>query len=896
MVLHAALAVLLNRLGSGTDTLIGTPVASRTDQALDDLVGFFVNTLVLRTDLSGNPTFAEVLHRVRETDLGAFAHQDVPFDMLVEDLAPDRLAAQQPLFQVMLVLQPTAAAQPLDLDVARFDLTLNVFEQDAGMRCVLEYATDVFDPATAESIADRFFRVLVAAVSDPDRPIGEIDVLTPLERDLLLEEWTGTAADVPDVTVPELFAAQVARTPDATAVVAGTAEVRYAELAGRVNQLARLLIAHGVGPEAAVAVQLSRSVEQLTAVLAVWAAGGVYLPVDPNHPAERIAFVHADARPAVVVDEAFLATADLDRFDRAPLTPSLTPDHPAYVIYTSGSTGAPKGVLLTHRNAVNVAVDHIRELELGPGCRALQTVPTSFDPFVLDVVMTLASGATLVLAEEQPLGADLEALIDEQGITHLNGVPSVMNTLSGRDLPSLRVLMCGGETLPSDLVRRWAHRVRFYNVYGPTEAGITASRTEPLQPGTQLTIGRPLGNVRAYVLDESLRPVPVGVPGELYLAGAGLGRGYPHRPGLTAQRFVANPFGGGERMYRTGDLARWRRDGQLDFLGRMDDQVKLRGFRIELGEIEAALPGQAVVVLREDRLVAYTTEPVDQAALRAVLPEYMVPSAYVVLDELPLTPNGKVDKKALPAPELSAIRSREPRNALEEIASGLFADVLGLPMVGVDDDFFALGGHSLLATRLVSRARATLGVELSVRDVFEARTPARLATARLATARERQRPALAPVERPERVPLSFAQERLWFLHQLEGPSSTYNMPFVVRLSGVLDGPALEAALADVVARHESLRTGFVVEDDGPHQVVLQGAAACPLLTVVACGEAGLAGALAGAVGYRLDLCREVPVRSWLSEVPSREWVLWVLMHDIAGEGWSMGPVDRKRGV
>ncbi|WIN00886.1 amino acid adenylation domain-containing protein [Actinoplanes oblitus] len=874
MVLHAAMAVLLNRLGAGADLPIGTPVAGRSDAALEELVGFFVNTVVLRTDVSGNPAFTELLSRVRSTDLDAYAHQDLPFDVLVEELAPDRSAARQPLFQVMLVLQPTAVAEPLDLGVSRFDLTLNVREQDAGLACVLEYATDVFDTATAEAIADRLVRVLTAVAERPERRIATIDVLLPAERKLLTE-WNDTAAEVPDATVPELIAAQAAATPSAVAVVAGADQLSYAELTGRANRLARLLIRRGVGPDTIVEVRLPRSVRQVVAVLAVWSAGGAYLPVNPAHPAERIAATHADARPVVVLDEEFLAAADLAGYDDAPLPRSVAFGHRAYVIYTSGSTGTPNGVQLTHRNALNVTADNIRGLELGPGCRVLQWVATTFDPAVLDLMMTLASGATLVLADGQPLGADLARLIDEQRITHLHGVPSMLETLTGAELPSLRVLLSGGEALPPDQVRRWAHRVRFLNAYGPTEAGIEATRTGPLRADAPITIGRPISNVRVHVLDDQLQPVPAGVTGELYLSGPGLARGYLNRPGLTASRFVASPFQAGERMYRTGDLVRWRAEGQLDFLGRADDQVKLRGFRIELGEIEAALPGHGVVVLRDDRLVAYTTEPVDRARLRERLPEHLVPSAFVLLDELPMTPNGKVDKRALPAPELPVTEHREPRTVLEEIICSLVAGVLGLPAAGADDDFFDLGGHSLLATKLVTRLRAALATDVSVRDVFQARTPAGIAAV-VEAARGRVRPALVPRSSGE-VPLSPVQERLWFLFQLDGPSPAYNMPFAIRVDGDVDVEALAAAWSDVVARHPVLRT---VIAEGPVQRVLDD-------TTVVLHSAGIE----SAAEYRFDLSAEVPLRVWW-----RDGVLVVVIHHIAADGWSMGPLLRDLSV
>ncbi|HJX22679.1 MAG TPA: amino acid adenylation domain-containing protein, partial [Steroidobacteraceae bacterium] len=594
----------------------------------------------------------------------------------------------------------------------------------------------------------------------------------------------------------------------------------------------------------------------------------------------------------------------------APVT-SLAPQHPAYVIYTSGSTGTPKGVAVTHSGFPNLAAAHIDRLAITPGARVLQFASLSFDAAVSEIVTVFASGAALVLPAAERSSNALAHLIREQGVTHALLPPVVV-----ADLPEslgLMGLLVGGESCAPDLVARWSRGRRMINAYGPTETTVCATMSDALAGAIVPPIGRPIWNTRVYVLDGGLEPVPAGVSGELYIAGAGLARGYVGRAGLTAERFVADPFGvAGSRMYRTGDLARWRGDGVLEFLGRADAQVKVRGFRIEPGEIEAALVrhgdvAQAAVIAREDgpggkRLVGYVVAAGDAAPDAAVLrahlgqslPEHMVPSAFVVLDRLPLTPNGKLDRRALPAPEQrsGAVR-RVPRTPQEEILCALFAEVLGLERVGIDDNFFALGGHSLLATRLISRIRSTLDVELAIRSLFEAPTVEALVQ-RLGDARP-ARAALRALARPAEIPLSFAQRRLWFLDRLEGASATYTIPLVLRVRGVLDRSALEAALGDLVERHESLRTVFPDTLGVPRQLILDAGAARPRLAVTAVSEAGLAGALAAAARTGFDLAREPPLRVHLFALGESEHVVVLLLHHIAGDGWSLAPLLRDLG-
>ena len=951
MVLQAGLAALLTRLGVGTDIPIGSAVAGRSDEALNDLVGFFVNTLVLRTDTSGDPTFTELLDRVRESDLAAYAHQDLPFERLVEILNPPRSLARHPLFQVMLVLQNHTqtsdlafeSEQQILLSRSRTDLSLSVGEVGGGvvpggLAGVLEYATDLFDRATAEGLSQRLARILGVLARDPGTRISQADILDPRERRRVLVEWNDTDREVPAASLPELFEAQVGLVPDNVAVIFEDTELTYAELNARANRLAHHLIDHGIGPEDVVGLAVPRSAQMVVALLGVLKAGAAYLPVDTEYPAERIAFMLGDAAPVCVitttgavsglaegtevlllddpaVEEVLAGQADTDPGD-GDRTGPLSLANPAYVIYTSGSTGRPKGVTVTHQGIASLVANQAARYDVKPDSRILQFASPSFDVTVSEYCLSLLFGACLLIPHTTLYGDHLSGFVRENGITHAHMPPAVLSSFPEASFPALKVLITGSEALSAELVARWAPGRRMVNAYGPTEATVDVASWifEGLLESVEVTsipIGRPISNARVFVLDGGLGPVPVGVAGELYVAGAGLARGYLNRPGLTASRFVANPFGPvGSRMYRTGDLVRWNASGSLEFLGRVDDQVKVRGFRIELGEIESVLlkhpaVGQVVAVVREDRpgdkrIVAYAVAAgvtvIDTVALReqaaTALPEYMVPSAIVVLDVLPLTPNGKLDRKRLPAPEYSTSGGRAPRTSQEEVLCGLFAEVLGVDEVSIDDGFFDLGGHSLLATRLISRIRTTLGIELSVRTVFEAPTVATL-TDRLSEAGATPvRPVLGVRVRPGVLPLSFAQRRLWFLNRLEGPSATYNVPLALRLSGRVDTVAFGGALADVVGRHEALRTVFPEIDGEPRQVIWDTDVALPQVhrTEVASGELDAALATAISTGFRLE--DELLLRAHVFVVSEVESVLLLVMHHIVSDGWSMGPLLR----
>ncbi|MFB7658153.1 amino acid adenylation domain-containing protein, partial [Streptomyces sp. NPDC056128] len=979
MVVQAALAVLLSRLGAGEDVPVGTAVAGRTDQALDDLVGFFVNTLVLRTDVSGDPTFGELLERVRETSLAALEHQEVPFERLVEVLAPDRSLARHPLFQVMLTLQNLGQAR-LDLPglrvapvsgglrVAKFDLDVSLGEvtdgegRPVGLRGSVTGAADLFDAGTVDAVAERLVKVLSLVAADPQARVGQVQVLSEAERHQVVNDWNDTVVPKPETTWLALFEDRVLRDPSAVAVVYGNERVSYGELDERAHRLAGVLAGRGVGPESVAAVMLERSVELVVALLAVWKAGAAYLPVDPAYPSERIAFTLTDARPSCVlttraqagelpadltvpvlaVDEA--EPAGRDEWRR----PVLTAGHAAYVMYTSGSTGRPKGVVVTHGGLANHLLWAQRVFGLEASDRVLHKTPFGFDASVWELWWPLMSGAALVIAA--PDGhrdpAYLADLMRREEVTAAHFVPSLLSVFVAEsdavDCTSLRMLFCGGEALTGALHQRVTSLldVELHNVYGLTETTVDSTSWHGgtrEAAGGSVPIGRPVDNTRVYVLDRFLEPVPPGVAGELYVAGTGLARGYHERAGLTAERFVACPIGdSGERMYRTGDLARWTADGQLVFVGRADDQVKVRGFRVEPGEVEAVLAAhpevaRAVVVAREDtqgdeRLVAYVVPESDglgdelsgevRAFGSARLPEYMVPSAVVVLDELPLSVNGKLDRAALPAPEYSSAGGRGPATVAEELVCQVFADVLGVERVGVDDNFFELGGHSLLAVSLVQRLRER-GFGVSVRVLFEAPTPAALAAAgsgggvvevpangipeegvevitpemlplvELTAAQidlvcasvEGGAPNVADV-----YPLAPLQEGIFFHHLLTGPgeADVYLVPMMLgfdsreRLDGFL------AALQRVVDRHDIYRTGLVWEALPEPLQVVRRHAVIPVTEVALTGDGDDPQAeLLALAGRWMDLRQAPLLRVHVAAEPGSErWLGLVQVHHL----------------
>ncbi|MEV0375070.1 amino acid adenylation domain-containing protein [Streptomyces sp. NPDC050636] len=955
MVVHAAVAALLHRMGAGTDIPLGSPIAGRSDEALDDLVGFFVNTLVLRTDLSGDPSFTELLARVRETDLAAFSHADVPFESVVEKLNPTRSLSRNPLFQVMVGYHartgdglelPGLRAEyvPFRSRTAKFDLVFSFTEHTAAdsagagsLTCRLEFATELFDVATAERLGDRLRGLVAALVAGPERPVSQAEILAADERQLVLEGFNTTAREVDEASLPALFAQRLAERPDAVAVVERSRTVTYAQLDARSNRIAHLLAAHGVGAESVVGVAVPRSVDMVATVLAALKLGAAFLPLDLVHPADRLTYMIEDSGavlvvgtepvagkipevpgvPVVLLDEPVTAAALSKLPDSAVDGPPAGLDQAAYVIYTSGSTGRPKGVVVPHEGISSLVATAVDRMGLEHDSRVLQFASIGFDVFAFELSMALCHGGRLVLISDEArvAGPALTDFLADQRITHMILPPSLVSALPpGCELPEGSTVLVGTETVPPDLFERFGATAHLICAYGLTEATVNSTlwpaREHGGRPAGRVPIGRPDPNTRCYVLDENLRPVPPGVVGELYVSGRGLARGYLGKAGLTSERFVADPFGPpGRRMYRTGDRARWRADGNLDFFGRVDTQVKVRGFRIELGEIEAALAGhpsvgQATVVPDRDgdivRLVGYaapeTGEELDPQALRThvagLVPEYMVPALVVPLDgPLPLTPNGKLDKKALPVPDWSAMTGdARPATETQARLAALFCEILKLDSVGVHDNFFALGGHSMASMRLLGRIRAEFGVELSIRDVFDALTVAGIAgkLEGAAAARPALRPAagraagraadgapvpVAPVQRPQ-----------WDAYR-RAPG--FDHALVLRApGGGLDADALSAALADVVARHEPLRTAFA-ERDG---TVVQRPAGHPDLAVEQCADLDTRPAELAAEAP--DLEREAPLRARLLTGADGGQAVLLTMHYLAVDEWSVVPLFR----
>ncbi|MEV7427434.1 amino acid adenylation domain-containing protein [Streptomyces sp. NPDC091212] len=964
MVLHAALAALMTRLGAGDDLAIGTPVAGRTDESLTEMVGFFVNTLVLRADTSGAPAFPELVRRVRDADLAAYAHQELPFERLVEELAPSRSLSRHPLFQVMLSLNnapaPRTALDGLavrhDASIgragAKFDLTWDLAEHHdtdgapTGISGELEFSQDLFERATAERFVEHFTRLLAQLLAHPEQPFTDVEFLTPDQRRAALDELPRTlplpsAATPlgqsgpagPDWTVLDILTTRAVVTPGRTAVVATDGRLTFGDLLERSGQLAGRLGESGVRRGDRVAVALPRTTAHIVAIIGVLRAGAVYVPLDPSHPRARNELILDTASPRLVLTSAETRDALppgpeqllLDSATAAvPGTELPDPPRPhdaAYVLYTSGSTGRPKGVVVEHRSLANLFASH-REKLMAPAetenndlpLRVALTAATTFDAS-WDPLLWMIAGHELHLVDHDTRRDPeaLTALLHERAIDVVETTPSFLEQLRSCGLfapgrPRPRVLALGGEAVNEALWNELGslHDIAVWNLYGPTEATVDSVMGR-ITNGTRPHLGRPVSHTRARVLDARLRPVAPGATGELYLSGTGLARGYENRTSATAARFLPDPHGApGARMYRTGDLVR-RRDGRLEYVGRADGQIKVRGFRVETGEVEAALTGhpdvaRAAVAVRPDahgegRLVAWAVacdgQRLSARGLRSFvadrLPGYMVPATVVPVGSLPLTPHGKVDFDALPTTDGSGEADEDPpRSAREEILCALFAESLGHERVSRTGDFFELGGHSLLATRLVGRIRAAFGVELPVRSLFESTTPAALAE-RLDEAGT-ARPALRRGSRPALPPLSAAQRRLWFLHRMDPDDGAYHIPIAVRLTGELDRAALHRALADVVARHESLRTLIQESDDEPFQAVLDPGDARPGLPVTRVTEATLAPALRAAATLPFDLAGHLPLRAELFELADDSHVLLMTVHHIAADGWSMGPL------
>ncbi|WP_051796164.1 non-ribosomal peptide synthetase [Streptomyces sp. NRRL S-87] len=963
-VLQGAWALVLARLTGRDDVVFGATVSGRPAElpGVESMVGLFINTVPVRLRLDGGESLGALLERMQREQSALLGHQHLGLAEIQQLTGVGALFDTAMVFENypldVAALAAATAGSGLVLggvdghDAVHYTLGL-VARPGAGggLDFRLDHQGDLLDAGQARGVAERLLAVLGALAEHPDTPVGRLGVLPPAERARLLTEWNDS--DLPDaardVTIPGLFEAQVARTPDAVALVHGGTELTYRELNTRANRLARLLVRRGAGPERFVAIALHRSVELVVAQLAVLKAGAAFVPLDPGYPADRLAYMLRDSDPALVVTSSAVAAGGLPAtgtplllIDRADwgrrsgrgLAVARAADRPAYVIYTSGSTGRPKGVVVTHRGIASMVAGQRAGLGVTPDSRVLLFASPSFDAAVWELCMALLTGARAVLGDAEQLmpGPTLAALIAAHGVTHATLPPSALPVLPDDALPPGATLVVAGEATAPDLVERWSRGRRMVNAYGPTESTVCATMSEPLSGPVLAPIGRPVPNTRLYVLDPHLQPVPAGVPGELYLAGAGLARGYLGRPDLTADRFVADPFGApGSRMYRTGDLARWRDDGTLDYLGRTDHQVKVRGFRIEPGEIESALtahPGieRASVVVREDtpgarRLVAYVVgEDVGAPALRAFLgaslPEHMVPAAFVVLPELPLTANGKVDRKALPAPRaLAAQGGRAPATPREAVLCALFSEVLRIPEAGADDSFFDLGGDSITAVQLVSRARAA-GLALGVRDVFVQRTPAALASVAAEVDME-----LPPADTPyldgpfpgleeetellvrsdpdliDVLPLTPLQEGFLFHALLTGDDGdgpdVYTTQLALDLEGPLDADALRAAAERLVARQPALRAAFRYDTEHPVQVV-HAKVALPWLRVDLSGAAPAADAEGRALElaraerrHAFDLAVPPLLRVLLVALPGGRHRLVLTAHHILWDGWSV---------
>ena len=897
-VLLAACQALFARYTGQDDIALGTVVQGRDRPELQRVVGFFVNTVVLRSAVDQAVPFTEQLVVARQTVLDAFAHDDVPFDELVDAVHAGRDPGRNPLFDVMVLLHTATGAGPslpglavgpatVGRDSANFDLTVEFEEAGGRLAGLIEYSTELFDPATIDRLTTHLLRLLAGIAADPARPIADLPLTTEAEERQLLK-WGRGALDVPATTVVDLLDHQARTRPGATALVCGATRLTFAELAARTDDLAAHLAARGAGPDRVVAVLLPRSAEAIVALFAVLKAGAVHLSIDPGLPPERIRVLLDDARPVLVLEDT-AAPAGGSR------PPGPHPADAAYVIHTSGSTGTPKGVVVEHAALVNLLADHRTVFGREP-LRVALTATLSFDTS-WEGPLLLADGHELHLIDDETRldPAALTRYVRDERVGFLDVTPSYLRQLlpagllDGEHRP--RFLMVGGEALGADLWRELAAApTEAHNYYGPTESTVDATRAAVV--GERPLIGRPLGTVTAYLVDERLHLVPPGVPGELCLAGAQLARGYLGRPGLTADRFTADPFGApGTRLYRTGDRARWTADGQLEHLGRTDEQVKVRGFRIEPGEVETALRAQpgvadAAVDARGGRLVAYVVgDPAGlRAALGRTLPAHLVPSAFVALDRLPLTRHGKLDRRALPDPELAAAAEYvAPRDEREQLVADVWAEVLGVARVGVHDDFFDLGGDSLRGIRVVARLRDALGADVPARLVFTAPTPARLAAELPDAAIPAEAIPLLPRDGGRlEAPLSFAQQRLWFLDEFEPGSTEYVSPTVLRLRGELDTGALDRAFTALVARHESLRTTFATVDGHGVQIVHP-----PHAVRVPVADGALDTALAGASGP-VDLHTGPLLRVALTRLAPDDHVLTLVLHHIVTDGWSSG--------
>jgi amino acid adenylation domain-containing protein len=959
MTLLAAFKVLLWRYSGQEQIVVGTPIANRNQVEVEGLIGFFVNTLALSSKVSGELGFRELLRQVKEAALGAYAHQDAPFEKLVEALQPERSLSYHPIFQVFFSFDtesvstlalPGLILQPLDVDngASKFDLGLYLKETKGELHGSVEYSRDLFEPETIERLTRHFEILIESIVGDPQQQLSTLQMLSGSEINQLLVDWNSTGRHYPDgQCVHELFEMQAAQTPDAVALRFQDQALTYAELNARANQLAHRLRAMGVGPDRLVGICVQRSVEMVVGLLGILKAGGAYVPLDAGYPMERLSFMMEDAGVGVLIagsdlverfpmhrGQTFCPDTEWDLVSgqsRSNLESAVRGENLAYVIYTSGSTGRPKGVMIQHRGVVNYLWWAIQNYSPSAGQGAPLHSSLSFDLSVTSIFTPLLTGRCLkLLSSDHEVEALGSALKTTPNYTLVKLTPAHLQLLdeqmsAAEKKGASRALVVGGENLTWEMIRRWredAPETRIYNEYGPTETVVGSCVYEvgnqETAEGGSVPIGKPIANTQLYILSKEMEPVALGISGELYIGGAGLARGYLGRPELTAERFGPHPFSvtGGERLYRTGDLARYRTDGCLEYLGRIDHQVKLRGYRIELGEIESALTKhlsvrEAAVILREDatgdkRLVAYlvTDHPAPAAGewreyLKMRLPEYMIPADFVRLEELPLTPNGKLDRAALPAPEIGGDEvdvRQTARTPIEEVVAGIWSQVLSRELVGAEENFFELGGHSLLAAQVMSRLRQSLQIDLSLRTLFERPTVRALAgsieTKMRAGDRRMQSPPIRSVSRDQLLPLSFSQQRLWFIDQLEPNQSHFNSPVAMRLSGSLNIKALEESLAEILRRHEVLRTTFTSIESQPCQMIAPATSVnLPVIELAALApverEAEAQRVADEEVLLPFDLGGGPLLRMTLLRMAEHDHILLITQHHIITDGWSM---------
>jgi amino acid adenylation domain-containing protein len=970
MTLLTAFVILLSRYSGQEDIVVGSPISNRNRVALEPLVGFFVNTLVLRTRLQENPTFEELLQQVRQMALDAYAHQDVPFDQLVETLQPQRHLSHSPLFQVMFVLQnsPSSKLELRDLQVtqielqratagANFDLTLSMQEKDSELGTELigafEYNANLFNADTIARMVESFHTLIEAVVANPQERIRTLPLLTASQEHQLLVEWNNTVTDYPQKSIHQLFEEQVEKTPDAVALVFEDQQLTYQQLNSQANKLAHYLQFLGVEPEILVGVYLERSLEMIVGYLGILKAGGAYVPLDPNYPPERLNYMVADSQMSIILTHSLLLPHlsltleqpqtkiicwdkdfEIEIANQSSHNPinNFTPENLAYVIYTSGSTGRPKGVLIQHSALLNLVFWHLNNFQVTSSDRTTQLAGTAFDAAVWELWPYLVVGASIYLIKSEFLlsAETLQEKLISHNIT-ISFIPTPLAEqlclLPWSENTTLRTMLTGGDRLNSYPSNKLPFK--FFNNYGPTENTVVTTSGQILSEASDSKfppIGLPIANTQVYILDRYLQLLPIGVYGEIYIGGLSLARGYLNRPDLTSERFIANPFVANERLYKTGDLGRYLPDGNIDFLGRIDHQVKIRGFRIELGEIETVLSQhpqvqQVVVIVREDHpgnkyLTAYivsATETLTSSELRQFLkehlPEYMIPAAFVTLKALPLTPNGKVDRLVLPKPETINAELETafvaPGTALEAKLAEIWCTVLHREQVGIYDNFFELGGHSLLITSVISRIREHFSIVLPLRSLFTAPTIAELSqviTAHILDAITVDTfPPLVPQARDTYIPLSFAQESIWQLQQLDPESCAYNSFFILRFTGSLSAIALESSFNEIIRRHEILRTAFSVVESQPVQVIT------PFLTIpleiidlqnLPLIERKYEAERLAALQYNhhFDLALVPLIKTSLLRLTPEEHWLTINMHHIITDGWSFGLLLEELGI